>query len=143
MNLPMRSAVCKSSPDICGEIDTRACVHVESFPCEAAGHFLIGCCLLVWSLFALSVLAALGHLSQGERQDPLSRLRRQLSQRESQVPHPTHYTERRIEVRPCISSTYWSLSNFMLPSQKPNPSFEYALFHVVLLECNLYISNHL
>ena len=30
---------------------------------------IIGCCLLVWSLFALSGLAALGHLSQGERQD--------------------------------------------------------------------------
>lgn len=32
---------------------------------------------------------------------------------------------------------------FMLPSQKPNPSLEYALFHVVLLEYNLYISNQL
>ena len=31
---------------------------------------------------------------------PLSRLRRQLSQRESQVPRVTHYTERCIEVRP-------------------------------------------
>ena len=32
---------------------------------------------------------------------PLSRLRRQLSQRESQVPRVMHYTERCIEVRPC------------------------------------------
>ena len=38
---------------------------------------------LVWSLFALSVLAALGHLSQWERQGMLAR-----------------YTERCIEVRP-------------------------------------------
>ena len=38
---------------------------------------------LVWSLFALSVLAALGHLSQRERQGMLAR-----------------YTERCIEVRP-------------------------------------------
>ena len=34
---------------------------------------IIGCCLLVWSLFALSVLAALGHLSQGARQGMLAR----------------------------------------------------------------------
>ena len=52
-------------------------------PCEAAGHFLIGYCLLVWSLFTLSVLAALGHLSQRERQGLLAR-----------------YTERCIDVRP-------------------------------------------
>ena len=39
---------------------------------------------LVWSLVTLSVLAALGHLSQGERQGMLAR-----------------YTERCIEVRPC------------------------------------------
>ena len=32
---------------------------------------------------------------------PLSRLRRQLSQSESQVPRVMHYTERCIEVRPC------------------------------------------
>ena len=32
---------------------------------------------------------------------PLSRLRRQLSQRESQAPRVMHYTERCIEVRPC------------------------------------------
>ena len=32
---------------------------------------------------------------------PLSRLCRQLSQRESQVPRVMHYTERCIEVRPC------------------------------------------
>ena len=38
---------------------------------------------LVWSLVTLSVLATLGHLSQGERQDMLAR-----------------YTERCIEVRP-------------------------------------------
>ena len=37
---------------------------------------------------------------QKRLQDPLSRLRRQLSQRESQVPRLTHYTERCIEVRP-------------------------------------------
>ena len=37
---------------------------------------------------------------QNRLQDPLSRLRRQLSQRESQVPRSTHYTERCIEVRP-------------------------------------------
>ncbi|PWM43692.1 MAG: hypothetical protein DBX62_10890 [Clostridia bacterium] len=34
---------------------------------------IIGCCLLVWSLFALSVLAALGHLSQGEKQGMIAR----------------------------------------------------------------------
>lgn len=54
-----------------------------SSPCEAVGHFLIGCCLLVWSLFTLSVLATLGHLSQRERQGMLAR-----------------HTERCIEVRP-------------------------------------------
>ena len=32
---------------------------------------------------------------------PLSRLRRQLSQRESQVPRGMHYTERCIELSPC------------------------------------------
>ena len=63
--------------------DTRAYVRGVSFPCEAVGHFLIGCCLLVWSLFTLSVLAVLGHLSQRERQGMLAR-----------------HTERCIEVRP-------------------------------------------
>ena len=36
---------------------------------------LLGCCLWVWALFALSVLAALGHLSHRERQGRLSRVR--------------------------------------------------------------------
>ena len=36
-----------------------------------------------------------------------------------------------------------NLSNFILPSQKPNPSLRYVLFLVVLLEYNLHISNHL
>ena len=62
---------------------------------------------LVWSLFALSVLAALGHLSQGERQDvfpgtsPLRALAAlgHLSQGERQG-MPARYTERCIEVRP-------------------------------------------
>ena len=53
------------------------CAHTTKIPvvrgvsslCEAAGHFLIEHCLLVWSLVALSVLATLGHLSQRERQD--------------------------------------------------------------------------
>ena len=52
--------------------DTRAYVRVVSFPCGAAGHFLIGCCLWVRSLFTLSVLAALGHLSHRERQGVLA-----------------------------------------------------------------------
>ena len=56
----------------------------------------------------LSVLASLGHLSQRERQTPLSRLRRQLSQRESQGAHQTHHTEQCIEVRPYIYLTYWN-----------------------------------
>ena len=55
--------------NLCTHITEIPVAHGVSSPCEAAGHFLIGCCLLVWSLVALSVLAALGHLSQGERQD--------------------------------------------------------------------------
>ena len=62
---------------------------------------------LVWSLVTLSVLAALGHLSQGERQDvfpgtsPLQALAAldHLSQRERQG-MLARYTERCIEVRP-------------------------------------------
>ena len=62
---------------------------------------------LVWSLVTLSVLAALGHLSQGERQDvfpgtfPLRALATlgHLSQRERQC-MLARYTERCIEVRP-------------------------------------------
>ena len=62
---------------------------------------------LVWSLVALSVLAALGHLSQGERQDvftgtsPLQALAvpGHLSQGERQG-MLARYTERCIEVRP-------------------------------------------
>ena len=62
---------------------------------------------LVWSLVTLSVLAALGHLSQGERQDvfpgtsPLRALAAlgHLSQRERQD-MLARYTERCIEVRP-------------------------------------------
>ena len=62
---------------------------------------------LVWSLVTLSVLATLGHLSQGERQDvssgtsPLRALAvlGHLSQRERQW-MPARYTERCIEVRP-------------------------------------------
>ena len=45
-------------------------------------------------VFQLAVVLWYGHVF------PLSRLRRQLSQRESQVLHPTHYTERCMEVRP-------------------------------------------
>ena len=121
--------VCKSSPGIYEEKDTRACAHGASFPCEAAWQFPVGCYLLVWSYVALSVLAVLGHLSQRERQGPLSRLRRQLSQRESQVPlsrlrrqlsqresqvpRPTHYTERCIEARPyCLSN--WTLNKSIM-----------------------------
>lgn len=47
---------------------TRAYARGVSSACEAAGHFPIGYCLLVLSLFALSALAALGHLSHRERQ---------------------------------------------------------------------------
>ena len=62
---------------------------------------------LVWSLVTLSVLATLGHLSQGERQDvfpgtsPLQALAAldHLSQRERQG-MLARYTERCIEVRP-------------------------------------------
>ena len=62
---------------------------------------------LVWSLVTLSVLATLGHLSQGERQDvfpgtfPLRALAAlgHLSQRERQG-MLARYTERCIEVRP-------------------------------------------
>ena len=62
---------------------------------------------LVWSLVTLSVLAALGHLSQGERQDvfpgtsPLQALAAldHLSQRERQG-MLARYTERCIEVHP-------------------------------------------
>ncbi len=62
---------------------------------------------LVWSLVTLSVLAALGHLSQGERQDvfpgtsPLQALAAldHLSQKERQG-MLARYTERCIEVRP-------------------------------------------
>ena len=62
---------------------------------------------LVWSLVTLSVLAALGHLSQGERQDvfpgtsPLRALAAlgHLSQGERQG-MPARYTESFIEVRP-------------------------------------------
>ena len=62
---------------------------------------------LVWSLVTLSVLAALGHLSQGERQDvfpgtsPLRALAAlgHLSQRERQG-MLARYTERCIDVRP-------------------------------------------
>ena len=62
---------------------------------------------LVWSWVTLSVLAALGHLSQGERQDvfpgtsPLQALAAldHLSQRERQG-MLARYTERCIEVRP-------------------------------------------
>ena len=42
-----------------------------------------------------------------------------------------------------ICSTNWNMTNFILPSQKPNPSLGYVLFLVVLLEYNLHISNHL
>ena len=44
-------------------------------------------------VFQLAVVLWYGHVF------PLSRLRRQLSQRESQVPRVTHHTERCIEVR--------------------------------------------
>ena len=40
-------------------------------------------------------------------------------------------------------TTNWNLSNFILPSQKLNPSLGYVLFHVALLEYNLHISSHL
>ena len=68
--------------NLCTHITEIPVAHGVSSPCEAAGHFLIEHCLLVWSLVALSVLATLGHLSQRERQGMLAR-----------------YTERRIEVR--------------------------------------------
>ena len=55
--------------NLCTHITEIPVVRGVSSPCEAVGHFLIGCCLLAWSLFSLSVLATLGHLSQGERQD--------------------------------------------------------------------------
>ena len=58
--------------NLCTHITEIPVAHGVSSPCEAAGHFLIGCCLLVWSLVALSVLATLGHLSQRERQGKLS-----------------------------------------------------------------------
>ena len=69
--------------NLCTHITEIPVVRGVSSPCEAAGHFLIEHCLLVWSLVALSVLATLGHLSQRERQGMLAR-----------------YTERCIEVRP-------------------------------------------
>ena len=59
--------------NLCAHITEIPVAHGVSSPCEAAGHFLIGCCLLVWSLFTLSVLATLGHLSQRERQGMLAR----------------------------------------------------------------------
>ena len=68
--------------NLCAHITEIPVAHGVSSPCEAVGHFLIEHCLLVWSLVALSVLATLGHLSQGERQGMLAR-----------------YTERCIEVR--------------------------------------------
>ena len=77
--------------NLCTHITEIPVVRGVSSPCEAAGHFLIGCCLLVWSLVALSVLATLGHLSQGERQGMLAR-----------------YTER-YRSAPFISSANWSL----------------------------------
>ena len=77
--------------NLCAHITEIPVVRGVSSPCEAAGHFLIGCCLLVWSLVALSVLATLGHLSQGERQGMLAR-----------------YTER-YRSAPFISSANWSL----------------------------------
>ena len=59
--------------NLCTHITEIPAVRGVSSPCEAAGHFLIEHCLLVWSLVALSVLATLGHLSQGERQGMLAR----------------------------------------------------------------------
>ena len=58
--------------NLCTHITEILVVRGVSSPCEAAGHFLIEHCLLVWSLVALSVLATLGHLSQRERQGKLS-----------------------------------------------------------------------
>ena len=46
-------------------------------------------------IFQLAVIFRNAHFFR-----PLSRLRRQLSQRESQVPRVTHYTKRCIKVRP-------------------------------------------
>ena len=79
------------------------------FPAKPPGIFQLAVIFRYGHIFTLSVLAALGHLSQRERQVSLSRLRRQLSQGESQVPHPTHYTERCIEVRPFVSSVNYNL----------------------------------
>ena len=99
---------------------TTACVHGESFPCEAARHSPIGCYLLVFTLSVLAVLghlsvfASLGRLSQKERQVPFSRLCRQLSQRESQGAHQTHDTEWCIEVRLYLCSTNWNWQNYSL-----------------------------
>ena len=59
--------------NLCAHITEIPVAHGVSSPCEAAGHFLIEHCLLVWSLVALSVLATLGHLSQGERQGMIAR----------------------------------------------------------------------
>ena len=47
---------------------------------------------------------------------PLSRLHRQLSQRESQVPRVMHYTERCIEVRPCYLFDKLKFTNYFLTS---------------------------
>ena len=58
--------------NLCTHITEIPVVRGVSSPCEAVGHFLIGCCLLAWSLFSLSVLATLGHLSQRERQDAIT-----------------------------------------------------------------------
>jgi len=92
--------------NLCAHTTKIPVVHGVSSPCEAVGHFLIEHCLLVWSLVALSVLATLGHLSQGERQDvfpgtsPLRALAAlgHLSQRERQG-MLARYTERCIELR--------------------------------------------
>lgn len=59
-------------------------------------------------IFQLAVIFWYGHIFY-----PLSRLRRQLSQRESQVPNPTHYTERCIEVRSYCSSN-WDLNKSIM-----------------------------